>query len=65
MMSFIYSRMSELTILHIKLFHQFPVGEQRGSARRRLPHLPVGGEGADETLQGPRLFPSGVLEDGG
>lgn len=46
-------------------FLQFPVGEQRGSARRRLPHLPVGGEGADEALQGPRLFPSGVLEDGG
>lgn len=46
-------------------FPQFPVGEQRGSAWRWLPHLPVGGEGADETLQGPRLFPSGVLEDGG
>lgn len=38
---------------------QFPAGEQRGAARRRLSHLPVGGEGADQTLQGPQLFSSG------
>ena len=38
---------------------QLPAGEQRGPARGRLSHLPVGGEGADQTLQGPQLFSAG------
>lgn len=38
---------------------QFSAGEQRGPARRRLSHLPISGEGADQTLQRPQLFPSG------
>lgn len=41
---------------------QFSAGEQRGPARRRLSHLPVGGEGADQTLQRPQLFSSGGEE---
>lgn len=38
---------------------QLPAGEQRRSARRWLPHLPVGGEGADQTLPRPQLFSPG------
>lgn len=38
---------------------QFPAGEQRGPARGRVSHLPVGGKGADQTLQRPQLFSSG------
>lgn len=41
---------------------QLPAGEQRGAARRRLSHLPVCGEGADQTLQRPQLFSSGEEE---
>lgn len=38
---------------------QFSAGEQCGPAWRRVSHLPVGGEGADQTLQRPQLFSSG------
>lgn len=38
---------------------QLPPGEQCGSARWRLSHLPVCGERAHQTLQRPQLFPAG------
>lgn len=38
---------------------QLSPAQQRGPARRRLPHLPVGGDGADPTVQRDELFPPG------
>lgn len=52
----LHARVTE-TFLSLSL--QLSAGEQRGPARRRLSHLPVGGEGADQTLQRPQLFSSG------
>lgn len=39
---------------------QLPAAEQRGPARRRLPHLPGGGDGADPAVRRDELFPSGA-----
>lgn len=52
--------MQLLSVLRLFLCSpQLPAGEQRGPARRRLPHLPVSGEGADQTLKRSQLFSSG------